>query len=747
MKLIVFELKKLLGMRFLRICLLVLLTICFALSFFAAVSSQKDTAPHKELDAFFDQYFENRTEMDTYYKELVQQGLHDPMQNQNPQQSGQKFAPDGYTDLQMFSVLYAAIEQAQGHPARMDAVIASAEKNLAEFRAMGIPESSYNCKLQQKIIHTYSNLKSTVHIGIEPSCGWEIYFNHSAQNALLFALILLVSISVASCDRTVGMLPVIACTKRGKQGLMGAKMCALMLATICLVLLFSLSSFAAIGLACGYSSASNAIQSVPGFALCPYALSIWQYVVLSLLLRIAAFCLFAAASALISALVHNRAYAFGAGLLLSGIHYALNSISYLNPDSPWKNLNLVALTDASPLFARLHTCNLLGMPFAYVPLAFCVCIGSAALTLVLFSIAFIRSTSNTAKKPLPCKLPVKRKSAPDKRHLPSLLPQSLFGIELYKMLITSGMIAVLLLLGAGKIAYAQYEYRNPRTVSDRVYCEHMTALEGPLTEQKLQHIQKTRDEIDRTLAASDRMQEDFIAGKITQAEYAAYLNQLEYAKSEHAHWAVVEQMRDRLLSLSDQGTNGWFVYDTGWQKLLDSKADLLLLLAVAVFASAAFSMEYRRSGPSDGFASILRATPRGRRNTYFAKLAAVLCVSVCICILFSLTDLLSVASQYALPAANAPLSSLPGFESIAFSCTIGGYYALLLILRCAFTLLTALGIFSLSCLLRRSLYALAIGIVIALPISLMCTSIYALIPSLLLIAVLTIASYRKFAAG
>lgn len=741
MKLIVFELKKLLGMRFLRVCLLVLLSICFALSFFAAESSQKEAVPHRELEAFFDLYFENRAEMDAYYNELVRGEIRDPMQEQRPQQAEQKYAPDGYTDLQMFTTLYAAIEQAQGHPERMDGVVESAEKNLAEFRAMGIPESSYNYRLQQTVIRTYTELKSTVRIGIEPTRGWEICFNHSAQNALLFALILLVSISVASCDRTVGMLPVIACTKRGKQGVSGAKIVTLMPVTVCLVLLFSLTSFAAVGLACGYSSASNAIQSVPGFALCPYALSIGQYLVLSLLLRAAAFCLFAAVSALICALIRNRAFSFGAGLLLLGSQYALNNISYINPDFPWKSLNLIALTDASPLFARLRTCNLLGMPCPYVPLAFCLCVILTAPVLMLFWLVFVRRQGGSAKKQLPCKLPVKLRELASKCHLPIFMPKSLFGIELYKMLIVSGMVFVILLLGAGKIAYAQYAYRNPNTVSDRVYYKHMTELEGPLTEQKLLYIQEKRNEIDQTLAKSDQMQEDFIAGKITQAQYAAYLEQLESVKSEDAHWAIVEQKRDRLLSLSEQG---WLVYDTGWLKLHNSRADLLLLLAIALFASHAFSMEYRRSGPSDGFASILRATPKGRSKTYFAKLAAVLCVSVGLCVLFSLIDLLSVATQYALPAANAPLASLPGFESIAATCTIGGYYALMLTCRCAFALLTALGIFSLSCLLRRSLYAMAIGIVIALPISLTHTAIYAVIPVLLLSAVAAIAAYRKF---
>ena len=393
------------------------------------------------------------------------------------------------------------------------------------------------------------------------------------------------------------------------------------------------------------------------------------------------------------------------------------------------------------MFARLRTCNLLGMPCPYVPLAFCLCVILTAPVLMLFWLVFVRRQGGSAKKQLPCKLPVKLRDLASKRHLPRFMPKSLFGIELYKMLIVSGMVFVILLLGAGKIAYAQYAYRNPNTVSDRVYYKHMTELEGPLTEQKLLYIQEKRNEIDQTLAKSDQMQEDFIAGKITQAQYAAYLEQLESVKSEDAHWAIVEQKRDRLLSLSEQG---WLVYDTGWLKLHNSRADLLLLLAIALFASHAFSMEYRRSGPSDGFASILRATPKGRSKTYFAKLAAVLCVSVGLCVLFSLIDLLSVATQYALPAANAPLASLPGFESIAATCTIGGYYALMLTCRCAFALLTALGIFSLSCLLRRSLYAMAIGIVIALPISLTHTAIYAVIPVLLLSAVAAIAAYRKF---
>ena len=744
MKLLAFEIKKLSGARFLRVSLAVLLIAAFALSFYAARDSQKEAVLHKELDAFFNLYFANQAEMDAYYKELTQ-SAQDPMQQPDAQQAAQKYAPEGYTDLQMFSALYTCIEQAQGYPARMDEVVTSAEKNLAEFRAMGIDGDSYNCKLQAHIIRTYSDLKNTVRIGIEPSRGWAVYFDHGTQNVLLVAMLLLVSVTVASYDRVTDMLPIVHCTKCGKKSVARAKMLTVPVASCSLTLLFSLTSFAAVGLGCGYSSAANAIQSVDGFTYCPYALSIGQYFIVTLLLRTVIFGFFSALMLMLTALIKNRILALGTGIVLWGFQYVLNGIGTLHPDSPLKNLNLITLANAAPLFARLRTCNLLGMVCPYVPLAFVACSVLTVLALALFGIIFIRRQYGNAKRCTAFKLPTVRINLVK---TPIFSPNRLFKAELYKMLIASGMLFILLLLGAGKIAAAQYRYHNPQTVSDRVYYEYMTELQGPLTEQALARIQSERDEINGILVSAEQMQEDFIAGEISASDYAAYLEKYEHARSQDAHLARIEQKRDRLLAL--QGKTGWLLYDTGWLRLLDTRADLLLLLAIALFSAQAFSMEYRRGGASEGFATILRATSKGRRKTYFAKMAAVISVCTVITLMFSFIELLTATYQYALPAARAPLASLIGFESLPDTLTVGGFYTLSTLGKLSFAILLSLCISSLSCLLQRSTHAFSIGaaMIVLCIIPIQAFGIYAAafvsIPVLLLAIGLCIASYRQY---
>ena len=749
MKLIGFEIKKLLGVRFLRVALVVLLSICFVLSFYSARNSQKGAALHRDLDAFYQYYFAHQTEMDEYYKELIQ-AIQDPMQGQGSAQNAQKYAPDGFTDLQMFTSLYSSIEQAQAYSAQVDGIVTSANHNLTEFRAMGIGDESYNYRLQESIVRTYSALKNTVRIGIEPSCGWSVYFSYDTQNVLLFGFLLLLSVSVASCDRMTDMLPMIHCTKRGKKGVAIAKMVTVFFSSSVLTLLFSCISFTAIGMGCGYSSAANAIQSVEGFTLCPYALTVGQYAFISLVMRIFVFALFGALTLLLAVWIQNRALSFSLGVGLLGCQYVLSCISYVNSDTPLKNLNLITIAKSFPLFTRLRACNLFGVVCPYVPMAFAFCIVLTTIALVWFYVAFVYQHGVGRPYKGAVKLPALHAAWICKSRIPRFRPTHLYFTELYKMLVASGLIFVLLLSFAGKVVLSRYQYHNPQTVSDSVFYDYMTELQGQLTEQKLAVMQEEREQIDSTLAAAGDMQQKFIDGQISAAAYAQYLREYANAQSQSEHFSLVESKRDRLIELSKSGTEGWLLYDTGWAVLLGEQSDLLLLLTVAWFACQAFSAEYGSKGASDGFVTILRSTPKGRRKTFFAKMLAVITVAVCVSAAFSITDIVTVLSQYALPSHDAPVVSLAGFESISPMVSIGGFFALLLLARCTICCLLALCVSAASSLLKRSLYALVMGVTAIALVELLLAIcgiyayFFAIAPVLLLSLILVSSSCRNF---
>lgn len=707
MKLIGFEIKKLLGIRFLRIALALFLAINCALSFYSAKSDQEGRIPDRELSGFYELYFENPDQMDAYYRQLVQSStVQDPTQSATPGQASQRYASEGYTDLQMFEALYALIDKAQDYPAQMDEVIASAEKNLAQFRATGISENSYNYRLQERIINTYSKLKVTVRIGIEHSHGWKTYFDFSTQNVFIFVSILLVSVLVVSYDRTNDMLQVIHCTAKNKKGTVWAKITVISLAAVCLVVLFSLFSFLAVGIASGFSSSANAIQLVDGFEYCQYAISIGQYHLLSLVFRALAFSLFGAFVAWIATLIHNRVISFCIGMLAYGLNYGLHRISYVNADSMFKNANLIAVINVCPLFARFRSFNFFGHVWSYVPLTICLYICLTVLFFALFGVIYVKKrTANTG-----IRVPRNAMSAIKDRisniRAPQMRQNHLVKSELYKMLIASGMILVILLLTVCKIVYAQHEYKNPHSISDGIYYDYMIRLEGTLCDRSLSAIESERNEIDQILTSASDMQQSFINSEISSSEYAEYLKSHALAQSQDGYLEIIESKRDYLVQISHSGRNGWFLYDTGWLKLINSGADLFLILAIAAVCCQAFSMEYKNHGLSDGFALLLRSTPNGRRKTFISKIISVISFAFALCVIYSLIDIMAVTSQYSLPAAEAPLISMRQFESVNSDITILAYIVLMYAVRCAFAVLLALIISALSCVLRRGIYAL-----------------------------------------
>lgn len=716
MKLIAFEFKKLLGMRFLRVVPALFLAVNFALSFYAAQAAQESSIPKKEMDAFYALYFQNPEQMDNYYRELTKASAQDPMQPNEQDWAPQRYAPEGYSDLQMFTALYDSIAKAQEYPTQIDGVIAAAQKNISEFDAMGIPEDSYNYRLQRRIIDTYQELKSTVKIGVEPCYGWEQYFDFGAQNLFAFTLVLMVTVLVVSCDRTTDMMQIIQCTKKSIHGTVNAKIAVIAISAVGIVMAFSLTSYTAVWVSSGFSSAANAIQSVKGFVYCGYAISIGEYCVLTLVIRSLAFCLFGAFAAVVATLIQNRAIAFCVGVLTYCLHVLLNSIPYVNADHVCKNTNLIAVTDVSPLFARFRSPNLVGRVCSYVPL---VILLYACLTALLFALFVRLYVSKRSKSNRVCKTDAvwsKIKERIYRIPAPQIRLNYLIKSELYKMLITSGMIMIILFVTAGKLIYIQNQYQNTYSISDSVYYDYMTRLEGPICDQSISAITQERAEIDGIILSANDMQQSFIDGKFTSAQYAKYLESLSLAQSKNEYLKVVENKRDYLYNLPQGGQVGWFVYDTGWLKLINSGADLFLIVVLSVVFCETFSMEYQKKGISDSASSLLRSTRHGKGKTFATKMFLVSVIALVLCIVYSLIDVAFVMNQFCLPAAHAPLISISQFETVDTGITIGQYLALLYAIRCAFAILLAWIAACLSCLLQRGMHVLSVlATVILLP--------------------------------
>lgn len=280
---------------------------------------------------------------------------------------------------------------------------------------------------------------------------------------------------------------------------------------------------------------------------------------------------------------------------------------------------------------------------------------------------------------------------------------SLVGAELYKTLISSRLIFVVMLIVCLKIFYAAQV--NTKTVSDqyRFYAEYMNALEGEVTEEKLSLLREEREKIDRVISNMDLSDGVNADGSIPWTEYSAYCDDYAYAISRDAPLSKVEAQAEYLVALeAETGIKGWFFNYHGWESLYTGGADMFLYVSILILLTGTFASERFSVGEDGAVIKILRTMKRGRSQTFGAKLVSSLVIALCLAVSFNLIDCIAVFRNFDMPAASAPLASIPIFQNISVSVTVGGYLAVFLLLRIAVALLVAMFVCAFSDILSRS---------------------------------------------
>ena len=210
----------------------------------------------------------------------------------------------------------------------------------------------------------------------------------------------------------------------------------------------------------------------------------------------------------------------------------------------------------------------------------------------------------------------------------------------------------------------------------------MTEYGGPVTDEKLTALENERTEIEEILSAYEGMGQDYVNGHITKEEYTAYLERHEAAGNRSEFLRKTEERRDYLVSLREEGREGWFLYDTGWKKLTCADPDYFLYAAILLLCAGIFAVEYSRDDTREGFIRILRSTGNGHAQTFFVKLSVAVAAAVILSLLFTVIDVSVAAYYYELPNFAAPLRSIEIFYSMKGSLSVGGYLTVMTAIRC-----------------------------------------------------------------
>ena len=724
---VLYEIKKISGVKYIWVFMFVLLILNTFAAWYTAGKTPAANEPARMISDFFDLYSESPAELDAYYAEiqefdaaqetLVRDAIRAGDPDFVPESLPDIYSSDpGFSDKQLFSKLYAALGAEDAYREKLGSVIVRAKENLSAYSDIGINENSFAWKYQNRVITLYEKARDEVTIESVYTHGWDEYFSYDTVNVFIFATLLTLCAVIFSQENQTGFLPIMRASKNGRVKTAAAKIITALIMTFAVVISFTLSSFAVYGLRIGFSG-DNALQSLETFTLSPYRISIFGYLAASVGIKLLAFSVFSLTIIALSATLRNQIIVYLSGLAFLGLNLILSRL-HIEP------LDLISSASVTPIFERYRAVNVFGNAAGVLPtliIGYALVLLFAAVLTIVFHAggireirpAFIDSLISDCLM-LAAKLR-NRLSRTASKHprRERVYSSSLVLAEVFKTLISSRFIVVVILILTVKVCYSYKVNRPSDSYADAVYKEYMTKLSGELTDEKLGFIESEREMINETLDKKTSIEREYKEGRIGFDDYRAFLSDYNYAYSRSKLFSVIEEHALYLQNEEDAtGIRGQFVYDTGWKKLYSNGADLFLYASILLLMTGTFAAEYASGSSKGGFIDLLRSTKNGRRKTFTAKLVSSGIIALILSLAMNAIDAITIISGYELPLGNAPLCSIEMFSGAGVGITIAGYSVVFFATRTLGALIMSMLVCALSELLAK--YIPILGTAIAL---------------------------------
>ena len=483
--------------------------------------------------------------------------------------------------------------------------------------------------------------------------GPEVLLSFHLTDALVLLFPLAAGLTLLTHERAAGLVNLTRPTRLGRA--YGRKLMAgAALSTAGFALLYGVNALIA-GLLYGFAGLDAPVQSLYGFAACPYRMTVGGLLALAAGLKYLWLLCCTALIFLLCARAANAAAAVGCAALCGGIAALMAGSTQL-----WlRNLSLWQLADGQALCREAVYLNLLGSPSDRV-----LC--GAIFLLVLALAAGIVGAALYAQTPGGSgKRVTFTWSLPRPRHT------CLAGHELYKALISRCGLWILLAFFA-VIALLYGRFTPERSEFEVYYRNYSEFLSGAPSQEKDAYLaseQARFDGLNEQLVELGRRYPDSVT---FDREAEPIRNQLHAEDAFHMAQNQYRALRPGQV----------YLYQTGYQRLLGADAlrqDVLELggafLAVALLLFGSFAGE-RESGVD----ALLTASPR-RRSVVRWKRAIAGGYVLLLTLVLWLPGLLTVQGAYGQLNMAAQANSVQCLSILSDGWTVGGVVLLLLASR------------------------------------------------------------------
>lgn len=562
-------------------------------------------------------------------------------------------------EVAFLTTVKAELDTVAGYPQFLEDVQAKA-RQLSGISIFQNSQSGYDLENIGKTAAVYAGM-GDVQINYAPQKGLYTALDYPFTDLILLAAMLLLASLLVRAERDSGMLAFVRTTPGGRLKTATAKLAALALSLLAVLVLLYGVNLAYCQLTFGLGPLDRNIQSVPALMRCTMRITVGQYLGLFLLAKWAGAFVMGLWVMLAALVCRRAATGWCAGLALPAaqwlIRQAIPATSRLNVV---KYANLASLLRTNELLGNYRNLYWFDHP---VPLPLVEWTAAAlwcAALLAAFCLVFCWAVLLAA--PAFAGLRLGR---------PRTRPTTVWRQEARKLALGCGALAVLAVF-AGYQAWQIAEAKSFIGAEEIYYQYYMTHISGPYDQEAYQWLQEQNEEFEPIR----RMERALQTGEITVEEYQ---------KQSSAFYGLDQkrQVFDRIvygnLPYLKEHPGAQLVYESGWKELFcftgddDLRDTLVTGLLVSVCFACLFAFEHR-----GGMKRVLMATPLGRKKTVIAKLLSSGAAAILLWALVGLPRLIVVLRDYGLPAPLAPAMSLyeylhlPGWLSLAGILLLAG---------------------------------------------------------------------------
>ncbi len=548
------------------------------------------------------------------------------------------------------------------------------KNNSILMSSMNMYKSGYASDNIRKTAESYEKLEN-ITLKADDNRGIVVFSDYELTDIFLLAFLMIMAARLLS-ERRKGLVNMIRSTKDGRAKLYSYRIIILFISAVIGGILLYGGNLLGSSIIYGTSDLSRGIQSIPEFMLCPFKISISEYILLSCFLKVAA-CF---AAALVFYLVISI-FGTAAAYVITGLAAVAEFLLYtliipVSSMNGLKFINIIAVLRCSEIFKVCQNINIFGNAVSAIN---CDAVFLAILLLINISVGFyIHGKMYVQSRNLFSGIEEKIKKILEK----FAIQRSLLGWELYKTLIKQG--GVIFIIAAFALTYsASIKYRYIYIVNE--YEEYFyNVYEGELNDEKFDDMTKEKDNLERTIERCNRRIEQLMQSEYDNRDIIARLDsELQRAiRKLNGLMPVYENAKDGMEYIQRTGRQIDLIKPYSYDLLLQrdrttrNRASLYILMGIIGAVSGIFAFDKQNN-----MTFTLRSSYRGRCFLNISKIITVFGISVILCTALHMIQLVQIGNLLGFNNLSSPLQSLMFMRDRELHVSIREYLFLLFAVR------------------------------------------------------------------